>query len=204
MVRMTCAAAVALAAGMASAQNSITTTFAGGNGQDGAMFDMTNVGTLPVQITGFDYRLFSGGGAGIFNTIEVYYVTGGGSYAPHTTNAGAWTLMGTDTVETATAPAPIHVNIGGLTINPGETYGLYFTEIGVAATSVAYTNGNGSNQQYNNGEVQLDLGVGKSYPFGSTFTPRVWNGTIYYNVIPAPGAAALLGIGGLVAIRRRR
>jgi hypothetical protein len=30
--------------------------------------------------------------------------------------------------------------------------------------------------------IRLDLGVGKSYPFGSTFNPRTWNGTVYYDV----------------------
>jgi len=37
----------------------------------------------------------------------------------------------------------------------------------------------------------------------SIFRPRVWNGTIYYNMIPEPAALALLALGGMTLIRRR-
>lgn len=203
MVRMTCAALLA-AAGVATAQSgSLTTLFTGGNGQSGAMFDLTNIGSNPIVITGWDYRLFTTSAVSGTQGIEVYFSLGG--YAGKETNPAAWTLLGQTTVSIVPGPTPIHAAIGGLTINPGEKYGIYFTRDNTGSTqSIAYTNGTGSNQVYMNSELLLEAGVGKSYPFGSTFSPRVWNGTVYYDIIPAPGAAALLGLGGLVAIRRRR
>ena len=69
-----------------------------------------------------------------------------------------------------------------------------------------YTNGNGANQHYADANVALDLGTAMNAIFGSgsVFRPRVWNGTIYYRVIPAPASLALLVLGGFVATRRRR
>ena len=126
-------------ASAASAQ-SLTSTFVGGNGQDGAMFDLTVLNPNGIEITGFDYRLFGTQG-GPQNTIEVWYVTNHTTFVGVHQNQAAWTLMGTDTITTTVFPPEMHVNIGGLQILAGETIGIYFTEIGQASTSVAYTNG---------------------------------------------------------------
>jgi len=37
-----------------------------------------------------------------------------------------------------------------------------------------------------NGDLQILQGTGKEYPFGTSFTPRVWNGTIYYGAGSQP------------------
>jgi hypothetical protein len=73
--------------------------------------------------------------------------------------------------------------------------------------SHSYTNGDGGNQQYSNANVQLDLGTASNVAFTAPlFSPRVWNGTVIYNVVPEPGTIAILGIGlaSLVALRRRK
>ena len=185
-----------------AAAQSLTSTFAAGNGQDGAMFDLTVLNPNGIEITGFDYRLFGTQG-GPQNTIEVWYVTNHTTFVGVHQNQAAWTLMGTDTITTTVFPPEMHVNIGGLQILFGETVGIYFTEIGQASTAVGYTNG--PLGAFSNADLVFeDRGRGGTYPFGSQFSVRVWNGTIYYTVIPAPASLALLGLGGLVAFRRRR
>ena len=51
----------------------------------------------------------------------------------------------------------------------------------VSSAGAAYTNGNGTNQNFGNADLALALGGGKGVKFsGSVFNPRIWNGAIYY------------------------
>lgn len=144
---------------------SLTTTFAGGNGFNGNMFDLE--ATACLTLTGFDVNVEPGS-----QTIEIYYRTGG--YAGFESNAGAWTLLGSANVTGNGAGVATSVAVGGLTLQPGVIYGLYVTTTG---GNMTYTNGA---TVYDNGALRLTTGVGKSYPFGGTFDPRTWNGTVYY------------------------
>jgi len=63
-------------------------------------------------------------------------------------------------------------------MTPGQTYGIYVT---LTSGSVNYTNGTGTNQFFADNNIEVSLGSGNAYPFGSIFTPRVWNGTIHYS-----------------------
>ena len=61
---------------------------------------------------------------------------------------------------------------------PG-TYGVFVHH--KVGGGPAYTNGNGSNQQYVDAAMTIDLGKSISGLFtGSIFNPRVWNGTFCY------------------------
>ena len=142
----------------------ISTTFAGGNGQNGNMFDITTINDI--RIDSFDVNLYAGN-ANMF----VYYKLG--SYVGSETTAANWTLLGKDTV--VSAGGPTKINCGSLNLLAGQTYALYITTDG--GTSVNYTDGVNT---YSDANITLTLGVGKSYPFGATFSPRTWNGNIYY------------------------
>jgi hypothetical protein len=171
------AAVAAFAAVTLTAQSPLTTTFAGGNGQNGAMFDI--VGLQPVIITGFDVNLTGTA------TIEVYSVTAGTTFVGNETNPAAWTLLGTvPNVVGAGAgvptPVPLVLNVP---INPAQQQGFYVT---TTAGTLAYTNGTLQGAVFaSNSDIQFLEGIGKAYPFGGSFTPRVWNGRIHY----VPGAA---------------
>ncbi len=147
--------------------SSLTTTFAGGNCQDGNMFDVKALNSI--TITGFALNLeFTG-------TVEVYYKVG--TWVGFDTNASAWTKLGSQYVTGAGLGVPTTLSVGGLTIPAGQTYGLYITATSHSSCSMQYTNGT---TDYQNTDLIIYHGAGKSYPFGATFTPRIWNGTIYY------------------------
>ena len=164
---------------------SLTTTFSNNNGQAGNMFDV--VALADVSIQNFDCNLDAGPW-----TVEVYAVTGGGSFVGNETNAAAWSLLATATVTGAGPGLPTDLGLTlGQSINAGDTQGFYVTCSNGAG--INYTNGTSQGAVYaSDANIQVLEGVGKAYPFGSTFTPRVWNGTIHYTT--GPGVEPLLGV----------
>ncbi|MCP4711813.1 MAG: DUF1565 domain-containing protein [Planctomycetes bacterium] len=153
----------------------LTTTFAGGNSNNGAMFDIEALNFI--EITGFDYSASSSTAPGSSHTIEVYYVTNRTTYQGKENVPAAWTLLGSQTVSTAPYQSPTHVDIGGLKIMPGETVGIYITANNTS-DRIAYTTGSAT---YHNGDLIINAGTGKGYPFANSFANRIWNGTVYYN-----------------------
>lgn len=195
-------AALAFATGSVQA-DSITTTFAGGNGcGGGSMFDV--VSTVPIEVTSFDQNLIGGPGPSV--PVSVYYKVG--TFAGFETNSGAWTLLGSTTVTSQGEGNPTPVPIGGLSIPADTTYGIYVN------ANVRYSNGSNT---YDNGTVTLTNGTGLCNLFSGTNSNRVWNGTMYYDAaqeqepqaVPTLanfGLLALilaLGASGLSRIRRR-
>ncbi|HUW84368.1 MAG TPA: M36 family metallopeptidase [Phycisphaerae bacterium] len=164
--------------GVSLASGSLTTLFAGGNGQSGNMFDLT--GKETITITGWDGNINAGGGPA---TIEVYYVTAHTTYVGKENDPALWTLLDSVTLSTTNpVGTPTNVPIGGLTIASGETVGIYWARVD---GNVAYTNG--PLGVFENADLRFeDRGTGNAYPFGSVFSPRVWNGTIYYEVGGGP------------------
>jgi hypothetical protein len=147
---------------------SLTTTYASNNGQAGNMVDVTAL-TGNITIESFDVNIDGS------VTMEVWYKPG--SYVGFETNAGAWTLLGSANIVSNGANVPTPCPIGGLTIPYGETYALYITTTG---GSINYTTLSAP-PYHTDGNLLIDNSCGKSYPFGSTFNPRDWNGTIYYS-----------------------
>jgi hypothetical protein len=171
-----------------SGLGSITTFFNSNNSFAGNMFDITNIGSNPITITAFDINLATGGTNA---NVSVYYYPG--TYVGHESSPTGWTLMGMGTVNSAGTNVPTPLNVGGLTIPPGQSFGLYVTVSNYPAGTMRYTNGT---NVISNTEVSLSLGVGKGNPdfTGSTFASRSWNGTIYYDIgsgaTPTPTATA--------------
>jgi|AMFO01.1.fsa_nt_gi hypothetical protein len=169
-----------LAAGLTFGQAAgcpLTTTFAGGNGQSGNMFDIVATNPAGVTITGFD--VFPGAGTW---TFEIYAVTGGGSHVGNETNPGAWTLIGSASGITADGNTvinlPIPVNV---TIPSGGVQGFYVTVTTPNVLGLNYTNGTAVGNVFaSDANIQFLEGTGNSYPFGAVFQPRVFNGNIYY------------------------
>jgi hypothetical protein len=197
---------LAVVAASTTYANSITTLFSGGNNGSaggGVYFDI-QVGANPIQITGFDVNTLSTSPT----TFGFSVFTKPGTYSGSEGNAGAWTLQteGSGTLAGANVPNPVTIN-SPFVLQANTLYGMAISLSGqgLAAASSAYTNGNGSNQFYSNSDLSLTLGSATNVLFGGTpFTPRVWNGTIHYNVVPEPASMVALSLGALALIRRRR
>lgn len=141
----------------------------------GNMFDVLSAGTVDVIIEGFDVNLTDEGEVGL---ISVYYRPG--TYIGFEESSEGWTLMGSTTVTSQGVDNPTYVDIGGLEIKVGETYGMYVTVSDYPSVSMAYSTGNISSQAQ---DLTILAGVGKGSPDFVDFTieDRWWNGNIYYN-----------------------
>lgn len=183
----------------------ISTTFSSNNGQAGNMFDVINL-IGDVTVTGFDLNLDDG-----THTIEVYTKTG--SYSGFDTTPGAWSLISTGSVVSSGVNVATFFDVTDFVLSGFATTALYIT---ADSTAMNYTNGSSEGSVYaDNGELQILEGLGKAYSFDSSFSPRVWNGTIYYQEgglsstptpAPAPATLLLLGLGlaGIASVKKRK
>lgn len=218
-MRVGAAIAASLVTSVAVAQSPLTTTFVSNNQFAGNMFDLRATNPNGLMVTSFDINLAT---STVPATIEIWWRTG--TFVGNHTSSAGWTLLGTDTVVSNGQDIPTPVNIGGLNLPFNQTIGMFvFVSDWTAnpppngAPALRYTNINPALPMYSNADLEFTGGIGRGNsvagdPFassvfgtpGSTTSGRIWNGNVHYVEIPAPGAAALLGLGGLVAIRRRR
>ena len=170
------------AAGFA-ASYSLTTQFDGHDGYGGNMFDVTVLSaTDDLSIDSFDISI-TGDPIG----VNVYYREGG--YSGYETNESAWTLAGSATVTPQGIGNPTPLAVGGITLEAGKTYGLYVDiDSSSMANSVWFTNGSTAHQDT---YIQISAGAALTWgKFTGAQSPRIWNGTIYYTVVPPAEPAA--------------
>ena len=189
--------------------DSLLTTLAGGNGQSGNAFDVLPNSTIAVNAVGAHID------ASTQETVNVYYKTG--TYVGSATSLTNWTLHESVTVTGQGSGSLTYVPFSTpLTLNAGQTYGMMV--VITSGASVDYTNGNsvGSILAQNN-DLTIYEGSGVSWPLGSNFNPRNWNGMIYYGsagcsnirnsvtvgvdsaYVLAAGTAVSSGVGSLTA-----
>src|SRR6056297_196602 len=156
----------------------LTTTFAGGNGFAGNMFDITNTSGENLILDSFFVHI--NGAAGQSADVEFYSTPG--TFVGNENNAGVWDLFVEETVVSNGLGTPTLVPFGGLEIEPGESFGIYFNvaNYSLFGVGVAYTNGN---TNVTDGNIEIDAGVGRGNPAfsGAIFNPRSWNGTVFYS-----------------------
>ena len=174
-------------------------------GRAGNMFDVEATGTTVVTINSFDINIHST----TSEMVEIYYVTGGGSYVGNETNPAAWTSLYSGTVTGLGTGIPTTINLSTpLTLQPppsdnsgsrGDIYGIYVT-LSTGESDLAYTVT--SQDDYDNEDLTLTSTLAIQYPFGpGTSSNRVWNGTINYNTScnaepHKAGAPTSIGAGG--------
>ena len=144
------------------------------------MFDINAL--VDVTITGFDNNM----GDAVPYNMEIYYKAG--THVGFEGNAAAWTLAGTaNGINGAGVDLPTAIPIVlAVAIPQGQTAAFYITDTGGAA-NVDYTDGTGVGTVYSDdGNIQIIEGTGKDYAFGTDYTPRIPNVTVYYECCPAP------------------
>ena len=178
-----------VAAAPATAQ-SLTTTFAGGNSGSAGwtnQFDITVLNASGVTITAFDINCENSrsGPLGSAFTIDVHVTRLGGTYVGNEINATAWTRVSTGNGISGPLGTPTNVDVADFSLAAG-TYGIALYYTGSPGTAMAYTNGTGANQSYSNADIRLDLGASTGGFFaGAIYSPRVWNGCVYYSTTAA-------------------
>jgi len=203
---MACLAVVAMAEVAHSAV--ITTTFAGGNANEGNMFDLENISATGISLTGqFEGNFQTDGVA------QIWYRSG--SFVGHETDRTGWTLLGTGAYTTNGVNIATPYDVGNqLLIAPGASFGILMVTSS-EAQRIKYTNGA---SVFSDGILQITSGVGIDFQTAPAGTPpintgnfpanRIWNGSIGYTAtaVPEPSTFALLGIGAvcLIGYGRRR
>jgi hypothetical protein len=161
-----------------SAQSPLTTTFASNNGQSGNMFDVVATNAAGVTIKSFEVNI----DAGVWD-LEVWTLPSGTPYLPDVNNAGAWTLLASASgVTGAGLNLPTLLPICVDTFVPTATTQAFYVTV-TNGTSMNYTNGTTTGALYaSNADLEFYEGSGLAYPFNANFNPRVWNGTISYDI----------------------
>eukprot|EP01084_Bolivina_argentea_P115360 205155_1 len=157
----------------------LQTTFAGGNAQDGNMFDLCAISTA-LQIISFDVSCETAGTA----SINIYAATNSNQqYNAIKSSSSSWTLIHQQTIVCASSSSPTILDsfniVSPITIT--NCRGFYVTR--TDTYNLDYTNGASLGSVYSSDTyLQFLEGIGKEYPFGAEFTPRIFNGRIHYNL----------------------
>ena len=120
------------------------------------------------------------------DSVKVYYKSG--THVGFEEDPTAWTLLGSAVVNSDPAVFEALVfSVGQLSVSAGDTVGVY------VEASVRYTNVT-AGTTYSNNDMTIAGGTGLCASFGTTFSPRMWNGTVFYSTggCVGPRTACLL------------
>ena len=161
--------------GSTRAPGSLTTLFASNNGYAGNMVDFTPARDL--IFTGIDVNCDPAGAA---VTANVYWRDG--TSVGFENSSTGWNLLDSGTGVSAGTDQHTYIdlpNAASQTFLAGQVYGIYVA-LDYPTVRCEYTNG--GPKVYSNADLSITTNCGKGIGFsGSTFYPRQWNGTIYYD-----------------------
>jgi hypothetical protein len=101
-----------------------------------------------------------------------------GTYLGNETNMGVWTQVSTGS--SVVVSGLNHMDVSDFTLAMGS-WGIAIVLINVEHR---YTNGTGTNEMYMTPELTFKAGAALNAPWtGTPFTPRVWNGALYYDCV---------------------
>ncbi len=155
------------------------------NHHNGIMFDLR--AKRDSTIHGFSGYLGNNNSAGFgwLSGMEIYYRVG--THVGFENSTLGWTKVGPvdNVVESNDLSQldyvqnriPLELN---LAIKAGETYGFYITSLG-GNDMIHYTNSTSVGSVFaSNADLELLVGTGKAYPFGTSYVQRAFTGTVHY------------------------
>lgn len=155
----------------------LATIFTGGNGLTAAgcgnLFDIDVTNPKGIKIDAMDVSIRVAGPI----DMEVWITPG--TYVGNDNLPNKWVLASTGTATGAAGGPGVSatVDIDDFYLPQGK-YGMYVIQ---NVGGIHYTNGNGTNQAFSGGGMDLSLGTGKNVKFtGGMFNPRIWNGAIFF------------------------
>jgi PKD repeat protein len=163
---------------------SISTLFTGGNGLTAAgcgnLFEVQVANPNGIKVTSLDINTRAAVTTSV--GIDVYITPG--DYLANQNNSELWVKVSTGNGASAGGLVATNIDVDDFYLAPGK-YGVYVVYL---SGGTHYTNGNGTNQSYQNCDLKIDLGVSKNTIFsGSAFNPRIWNGSIHYSTNDVAG-----------------
>lgn len=194
------AASLLTAPAVSGQSNSLTTGYVWDGGWcAGPFMDIT--AAVPLTITSFDMYF-----RGTLNrNVSVYYKVG--TYVGSETTPGAWTLIGTVNVTPAGDGIATPVNLGGVSIPSGQTYGFHvWDNLGTGGSDGGGLILDADAPPHSNAQMTLTSGAYTcDSPFTSVNPGFGWEGTVHYvyapaEAIPALGTKALAGLAALVLL----
>ena len=158
---------------------SLQTLYAGGNNgaQGGAVYFDLTVADSDIDVLSFDLNTADTGNF----TMQVYVFAG--TYVGNQGNPASWgTAVATGSGTGAGEGLPSKATLDNpISMMANTTYAVALVFDSTHAHY--YTNGDGGNQNYSNGDISLKLGSASNIPFSDPiFDPRVWNGSVEYCV----------------------
>uniref|UniRef100_A0A7S2LSU7 Uncharacterized protein n=1 Tax=Leptocylindrus danicus TaxID=163516 RepID=A0A7S2LSU7_9STRA len=157
-----------------TSSNMLTTTFVGGTGQAGNMFDILAI--TDVTVTSLDIHMLSN-----TENVTVYYKIG--RYAGYENDAEAWTVCFDDVAEgqgNGQSTGLDEASFTPVAIAAGNYRAFYVT---LTTANLRYSMGTGTVGSIvsSNNDLQILEGIGNAYPaFTHTVSGRVWNGSVRY------------------------
>lgn len=152
----------------------LTTTFKGGNAAAGNMFDIVAMSSL--QITHLKLHTPSK------REVPIEIWTKEGTHEGFEKEKGAWTLLVSTTMQGRGIGKRSSLEFSPILLVESQRRAFYITT--TSGARLAYTDGRGvGTVSAANDDIAIMEGTGNTYPFGTIFKKRRWNGVLEYSLV---------------------